>query len=94
MQIDCGASYLPVFGLTLQHTRVLGLVNVIWVLVFDLLDVGLSLDALILGESALMTLLQKSVSEGREGIASSDVLGGHKPESAGQQARCCGRSRS
>jgi hypothetical protein len=52
-------SYLPVFGLALQHDRVFRLVDVIWVLVFDLLDVGLSLDALILGECALMALLHR-----------------------------------
>jgi hypothetical protein len=69
MEIDRGAFYLPVLGLTLQHNRVLGLVNVIWVLFFDLLDVGLGLDALILGESALMALLHESVSSGRECIA-------------------------
>lgn len=50
-------TYLPVLGLTLEQKRVLGLVNVIWVLIFDLLDIGLSLDALVLGESALMSLL-------------------------------------
>jgi hypothetical protein len=55
-------SHLPVLGLTLQHERVLGLVNVIGVLVLDALDVGLGLDALVLGESALVTLLEGIVS--------------------------------
>jgi hypothetical protein len=50
--------YLPVLGLALQHDGVFGLVHVIRVLVLDLLDVGLGLDALILGEGALVSLLQ------------------------------------
>ena len=57
LQSGSGGSYLPVFGLALQHDRVFGLVNVIWILVLDLLDVGLSLDALIFGECALVALL-------------------------------------
>lgn len=56
-------SYLPVLGLALQHDRVLGLVNVIWVLLLDLLDVCLGLDALILGEGALVSLLQQKSSQ-------------------------------
>jgi hypothetical protein len=51
------ATYLPVLGLGLKQDRVLGLVNVIGVLLLDVLDVSLGLDALILGEGALMTLL-------------------------------------
>jgi hypothetical protein len=51
------ATYLPVLGLGLKQDIVLGLVNVIGVLLLDVLDVSLSLDALILGEGALMTLL-------------------------------------
>jgi hypothetical protein len=50
-------AYLPVLGLALKHNGVFRLVNVIWVLILDLLDVGLCLDALILRECALMTLL-------------------------------------
>jgi hypothetical protein len=57
LQRGSGGSYLPVLGLALQHDRVFGLVNVIWILVLDLLDVGLSLDALIFGECALVALL-------------------------------------
>jgi len=49
--------YLPVLGFTLQHDGVLGLVNIIGVLLLDALDVGLRLDAVILGESALVALL-------------------------------------
>jgi hypothetical protein len=60
-----GCSHLPVLGLALEHDGVFRLVNVIWVLVLDLLDVGLSLDAVILGECALVTLLNRSVSIGR-----------------------------
>lgn len=54
----CECAYLPVLGLALKHQRVFRLVNVIWVLVFDLLDVGLSLNAVIFREGALMALLQ------------------------------------
>jgi hypothetical protein len=88
-----GCSHLPVLGLALEHDGVFRLVNVIWVLVLDLLDVGLGLDAVILGECALVTLLNRSVSIGRNGacVLSSDVLCGHKPKSGGRQARCCGR---
>ena len=50
-------TYLPVFGLGLQEDLVLRLVNVIGVLFLDVLDVCLGLDALILGEGALVTLL-------------------------------------
>lgn len=49
---------LPVLGLTLEHHRVLILRDVIILLVFGLLDILLSLDALILGESAVVTLLE------------------------------------
>jgi hypothetical protein len=51
------ATYLPVLGLGLKQDIVLGLVNVIGVLLLDVLDISLGLDALILGEGALMTLL-------------------------------------
>jgi hypothetical protein len=51
------ATYLPVLGLGLKQDLVLGLVNVVGVLLLDVLDVSLGLDALILGEGALMTLL-------------------------------------
>lgn len=50
-------TYLPVLGLALQHDGVFGLIDIIWILILDLFDVGLRLDALVLGESALMTLL-------------------------------------
>jgi hypothetical protein len=85
-------TYLPVLGLGLQQHLVLGLVNVIGVLLLDVLDVGLGLDALILRECALVTLLY--------GVLATapwidkfcgDILCGHKPGSAGQQAQCCGR---
>lgn len=45
---------LPVLGLAEEHLGVLGLVNVIGVLLLNALNVGLGLDALILGESALV----------------------------------------
>jgi hypothetical protein len=45
---------LPVLGLAQEHLGVLGLVDVIGVVLLDALDVGLGLDALILGESALV----------------------------------------
>jgi len=50
-------THLPVFGLALQHYRILGLADLAGIIVLDLLDVGLSLDAVVLGESALMSLL-------------------------------------
>jgi hypothetical protein len=50
-------SHLPVLGLTLQHHLVLGLVDIVGVLLLDALDVGRGLDAVVLGESALVTLL-------------------------------------
>jgi hypothetical protein len=50
-------SYLPVLGFTLQHERILRLVNVVGVLLLDALDVGLRLDAFIFGESAFVSLL-------------------------------------
>jgi hypothetical protein len=43
--------------LALQHHRVLGLVDIIGVLLLDALDVGLGLDAVVLGESALVSRL-------------------------------------
>ena len=50
-------AHLPVLGLALQHHRVLGLVDIIGVLLLDALDVGGSLDAVVLRESALVSLL-------------------------------------
>jgi hypothetical protein len=50
---------LPVLGLAEEHLGVLGLVDIIGVLLLDALDVGLGLDALVLGESALVADLNK-----------------------------------
>lgn len=55
-------AYLPVLGLTLQHQRVLRLVNIIGILLLDALDICLGLDAVVFGESALVTLLHGRVS--------------------------------
>ena len=54
--------HLPVLSLTLQQQRVLGLVNVIGVVLLDALDIGLCLDAVVFGEGALVSLLQKEPS--------------------------------
>jgi hypothetical protein len=48
---------LPVFGLTLQHQRVLWLADLAGIIVLHLLDVRLGLDTVVFGESALMSLL-------------------------------------
>jgi hypothetical protein len=48
---------LPVLGLTLKHHGVLVLGEVVIIILLGLLDGVLSLDALILRESALVTLL-------------------------------------
>jgi hypothetical protein len=49
-------THLPVLGVALQHERVLGLADLARVVVLDLLDVLLGLDALVLGEGALVAL--------------------------------------
>lgn len=50
---------LPVLGLTLEHHRILILGDVIILLILSLLNILLSLDALVLGESAVVTLLEE-----------------------------------
>jgi hypothetical protein len=52
-------TYLPVFGITLQHHRILGLGDLIVLVLVNLLDGLLRLDAVILGESAVVALLYR-----------------------------------
>lgn len=55
--IECSKpTYLPVLGLSLKHDRVLWFTDLAIVQVLDLLHIFRSLDALILGEGALMSL--------------------------------------
>jgi hypothetical protein len=48
---------LPVLGLALQHQRVLWLADLALVIILNLLHVRLGLDAIVLREGALVTLL-------------------------------------
>lgn len=48
-------SYLPVLGLTLEHHGILRLADLACILLLDILSTLLGLDAVILGESALVT---------------------------------------
>jgi hypothetical protein len=83
---------LPVLGLAQQHLGVLGLVDVIGVLLLDALDVGLGLDALILGESALVAnLVGLLVCVSTSCVCLESVHGGRKPGSEGRRAQSCGR---
>ena len=50
--------YLPVLGVALQHQRVFRLADLSSIIVLNLLDIFLGLDALVLGECTLMTLLE------------------------------------
>lgn len=49
------SSYLPVLGFTLEHHGVLGLADLACILLLDVLGTLLGLDAIILGEGALVT---------------------------------------
>lgn len=88
-------THLPVFGLSLQHQRVLWLADLTGIIILHLLDVRLSLDAVVLGESALMSLLHEvmSLACAHMGEWSECVPCGRGPGSAGQQARYCDRWR-
>lgn len=55
--MEINDAHLPVLGLAGKHLRVLGLTNVTGILILDLLDVLLSADAVILGESTLVASL-------------------------------------
>lgn len=55
-------AYLPVFGVALKHHRVFGLADFPTIFVLDVLYILGGLDAIILGESALVALLQNCVS--------------------------------
>lgn len=61
-KIRLWSTYLPILGITLQHQRVFRLADVPRILILDLLDILLSLYTIVLGESALMPLLQQGVS--------------------------------
>jgi hypothetical protein len=54
----CAVTDLPVLGVTGEHHGIFILGDVIILLILGLLDVLLSLDALILGESAGVALLE------------------------------------
>lgn len=47
-------TYLPVLGLTLEHHGILGLADIAVVVLLDVLGLLLGLDAVILGEGALV----------------------------------------
>lgn len=57
VQLGVVGTHLPVLGLALEQHGILGLVDVIWVFLLDLLNVGLCLNAIIFGEGAFMALL-------------------------------------
>ena len=54
METGGSGSYLPVLGLALQHHGVLGLANLAIIVLLDAGGLLLGLDAIILGESALV----------------------------------------
>jgi hypothetical protein len=51
--------YLPVLGVPAQHSRILGLADLTIILLFGLLNLLLSLELVVLGEGAGVTLLWK-----------------------------------
>jgi hypothetical protein len=56
-----GETYLPVFGITLEHDGILGFADLVCIVLLDLLHVLLGGNALVFGESTAMTLLLGSV---------------------------------
>ena len=57
--LGLGLTYLPVFSITLQHHWILRLADFAHVVVLDFLHIVLCLDALVLRERTLMTLLYR-----------------------------------